>query len=113
MTKRHRMSDKALGMDRPIDRRDFLNGVAVAIGAIGAGGLGGLAEAADPASPWPQDQPGYYPPVLNGLRGSHAGSFESAHDLRDGDFWAQHQALQDTGERYDLIVVGGGISGLS
>ncbi len=41
------------------------------------------------AAPWPQDQPGYYPPVLNGLRGSHPGSFETAHALRDGDFWSQ------------------------
>jgi spermidine dehydrogenase len=111
MTKRRGPSDRALGMDRPIDRRDFLNGVAVAIGAIGAAGLGGIAEAAD--SPWPQDQPRYDPPVLTGLRGSHAGSFENAHELRDGDFWSQHQTLQDTGERYDLVIVGGGISGLS
>ena len=39
MTDRRQTRDGALGMDRPIDRRDFLNGVAVAIGAIGAGGL--------------------------------------------------------------------------
>ena len=32
-----RWSDKALGMGRPIDRRDFLNGMAVTVGAIGAG----------------------------------------------------------------------------
>jgi len=113
MTKQRRPSDKALGMDQPIDRRDFLNGVAVAIGAIGAGGLGGFAEAADPAAPWPQDQPGYYPPVLTGMRGSHPGSFENAHALRDGDFWSQGLALRDTGEHYDLVVVGGGISGLA
>ncbi len=110
MAGRRRWNDRTLGMGRPIDRRDFLNGVAVAIGAIGAPGVG---LAADPASSWPQDQPGYYPPVLNGLRGSHAGSFENAHALRDGDFWSQGLALQDTGERYDLVVVGGGISGLS
>ena len=110
MAGRRRRSDRALGMDRTIDRRDFLNGVAVAIGAIGAPGIG---LAADPATPWPQDQPGYYPPILNGLRGSHPGSFESAHALRDGDFWSQAPAPEDTGERYDLVVVGGGISGLS
>src|SRR5579863_10152370 len=109
MVGRRRWSDRALGVDRLIDRRDFLNGVAVAIGAIGAPGIG----LADPAAAWPQDRPGYYPPILNGLRGSHPGSFEAAHALRDGDFWTQGQALQDTGERYDLIVVGGGISGLS
>jgi spermidine dehydrogenase len=117
MTRRRRTSnrsnDRALGMDRPIDRRDFLNGVAVAVGAIGTGSLGGLAEAAGAASSWPQDHPGYDPPILNGLRGSHAGSFESAHALRDGDFWSQNPAPKDTGERYDLVIVGGGISGLS
>src|ERR1700728_610557 len=100
MAGRRDRSDRALGMDRTIDRRDFLNGVAVAIGAIGAPGIG---LAADPAAPWPQDQPGYYPPILNGLRGSHPGSFENAHALRDGDFWSQALALQDTGERYDLV----------
>ncbi|MEJ0065073.1 MAG: NAD(P)-binding protein [Caulobacteraceae bacterium] len=110
MAGRGRWNDRTLGMGRPIDRRDFLNGVAVAIGAVGAPGLG---LAADPSAPWPQDQLGYYPPILNGLRGSHPGSFENAHALRDGDFWSQGLALQDTGERYDLVVVGGGISGLS
>ncbi|HEY2177491.1 MAG TPA: FAD/NAD(P)-binding protein, partial [Caulobacteraceae bacterium] len=105
-------SDKALGMHRPIDRRDFLNGVAVGIGALGAAGAGAvLAQAA--AAPWPQDAPGYYPPVLNGMRGSHPGSFENAHKLRDGDFWNGEGAPRDTGEAYDLIIVGGGISGLA
>ena len=106
-------SDKALGMDRPIDRRDFLNGLAVGIGAIGAGFGASAAAAQAAATPWPQDAPGYYPPTLTGLRGSHPGSFENAHALRDGDFWANHAALTDTGERYDLVIVGGGISGLS
>ena len=48
--------DQTLGMDRAIDRRDFLNGVAVAVGALGAGlRRGGRAQAA-PA--WPQDRAG-------------------------------------------------------
>jgi len=108
-----RWNDKSLGMNRPIDRRDFLNGVAVAIGALGAGGLAAGPALAQAGAAWPQDQPGYYPPVLTGLRGSHPGSFENAHALRDGDFWDGHAAGQDTGELYDLVVVGGGISGLS
>jgi spermidine dehydrogenase len=101
--------DEQLGMDRRIDRRDFLNGVGVAIGALGLGMAGRAA--ADPPSP--QDSPGYYPPLLTGMRGSHPGSFEAAHSLRDGDFWSDAAGLRDTGEDYDLIVVGGGISGLS
>jgi len=104
--------DKALGMDRAIDRRDFLNGVGVTAGALAGGGLLG-GSAAYAAGVWPQDEPGYYPPALAGMRGSHPGSFENAHRLRDGDFWSGHGAPQDTGEVYDLVVVGGGISGLS
>lgn len=99
---------QALGMDRQIDRRDFLNGVAVGIGAALTGGiLPGIAVAAEPA---PQDQPGYYPPRLTGLRGSHPGSFEAAHALRDGE---APPPPEDLAESYDLIIVGGGISGLS
>ena len=101
--------DRRLGMDRPIDRRDFLNGVALGLGAIAAGALPAQAVAAI----WPQDQPGYYPPALAGLRGSHAGSFEAAHQLRDGAFWQGAGAPKETGETYDLIIVGAGISGLS
>ncbi len=79
--------DRALGMDRPIARRDFLNGVAVTAGASLAGSLlpGAMMPAfAEDAAP--QDRPGYYPPTLTGMRGSHPGSFEDAHKLRDGDF---------------------------
>jgi spermidine dehydrogenase len=47
------------------------------------------------------------------LRGSHPGAFEAAHCLRDGTFFETFPTAQDTGESYDLIVVGGGISGLS
>jgi spermidine dehydrogenase len=99
---------KALGMDLPIARRDFLNGIAMAIGSIGT-----KASAAQLAESWPQDQPDYYPPVLTGLRGSHPGSFENAHALRDGDVRGNRLGSQDTGESYNLVVVGGGISGLA
>jgi spermidine dehydrogenase len=111
MPKTPTSTDKALGMDRPIDRRDFLSGVAVAAGALGGGLL--AATGARAAAAWPQDEGGYYPPALTGLRGSHAGSFENAHALRDGDFWSGHPGPTDTGETYDLVIVGAGISGLS
>jgi spermidine dehydrogenase len=69
-------------MDRRIDRRDFLNGVAVGVGVLGTG-LGAASSALAQGAGWPQDAAGYYPPLLTGLRGSHAGSFEGAHALRD------------------------------
>jgi spermidine dehydrogenase len=57
-----------------------------------------------------QDVTGYYPPALTGLRGSHPGSFEPVHAMRDS---ASVQPGTDLGETYDLVVVGGGISGLA
>jgi spermidine dehydrogenase len=97
-------------MDRPITRRDFLNGVALTVGAaiVPSALLTGCDRQAQP-----EEAPTYYPPALTGMRGSHPGSFETAHGLRDGTFWQHAGKLSDTGERYDLVVVGGGISGLS
>ena len=60
-----------------------------------------------------QNSADYYPPALTGLRGSHPGSFDAAHALRDGTFWDTAGKPVETGETYDLVVVGGGISGLS
>ena len=56
--------------------------------------------------------PPLYPPTQTGLRGNHAGSFEVAHRLRDAQTWNAAD-IHETGEDYDLVVVGGGISGLS
>ena len=98
----------------PITRRDFLNGIPLAIGGAVAGQLlPAYIAAAFGAGQAPQDAPGYYPPALTGMRGSHPGAFEAAHRLRDGDFWSQSSKPAPTGEDYDLIVVGGGISGLA
>jgi spermidine dehydrogenase len=97
-------------MGASITRRDFLNGVALTAGA-----------ALIPPEMWaaaapdlePQGAPGYYPPAKTGLRGSHPGSFENMHQVRDGAFWRDVPKPVETGESYDLVVVGGGISGLS
>ena len=52
-----------------------------------------------------------YPPTKTGLRGSHPGSFETAHALaREGKAFPEPKALN---ESYDLVVVGAGISGLA
>jgi spermidine dehydrogenase len=105
-----KVKDRELGMHRNITRRDFLNGVAVAAGAtmLPTGMLGALDSDADP-----EKSPDYYPPTLTGLRGSHVGAFEIMHSLRDGTFWDDAGKPDDTGEDYDLVIVGGGISGLS
>ena len=111
--------DKKLGMGCPICRRDFLNGFAVAIGAsllpleelLGQDyGPDSSAQEYFLSKGITQQDSRYYPPGLTGMRGSHPGSFEAAHALRDG---REPGNATDPGERYDLIVVGGGISGLA
>jgi len=97
-------------MGRKITRRDFLNGAALTLGAAIVPSSLFLACERQIA---PEQSAGYYPPALTGLRGSHPGSFETAHSLRDGRFWQHAGTVVDTGETYDLVVVGAGISGLS
>ncbi len=93
-------------MKNKITRRNFINGTLMATGAllvpIGCRDETVL-EALDPL---------YYPPALTGLRGSHPGSNTHAHSRawnKKSD-WGSTTKLM---EEYDLIVVGGGISGLS
>ncbi len=104
------MSDK-LTLGPHVTRRDFVQGAAAgSAAAVSALGIAASASAALPAHP--AEPAGYYPPLRTGLRGSHAGSFETGHALRDGE--AVGQALSGpAAEDYDLVVVGGGISGLS
>ena len=111
----NRTRERELGMDRPIARRDFLNGIALGLGGALAGGLlpglPGMRQMLD-AAEFDQDSPGYYPPALTGMRGSHDRSYDVAHAVRDGRF-SGAAAPSATGESYDLVVVGGGISGLA
>jgi spermidine dehydrogenase len=97
-------------MDRAISRRDFLNGV----GAVAAGTLvPGCVSSDDPAEPTLGANGDGYPPARSGLRGSHSGSFEVAHDLAlrgRGDWGPIERADPGT---FDLVVVGAGISGLT
>jgi spermidine dehydrogenase len=82
-----------------ISRRDFLNGVALTV----ASGSPAQQLAAAPAR---------YPPALAGLRGQHDGSFEVAHAFARGGV-NLHTDDAPIDESYDLVVVGGGISGLA
>jgi spermidine dehydrogenase len=102
----HDSRDRELGMHRKITRRDFINGVAVTAGAA-------IMTPHLFAGNQQEKSSANYPPARTGMRGSHPGSFEAAHGLRDGTFWDSAGKPGETGENYDLIVVGGGISGLA
>jgi spermidine dehydrogenase len=98
------MNDRELGMHRPIARRDFLDGIAAAAtGTLLAGSMPGCA-------PRP---PAAYPPQTTGLWGQNNASYAVMHKLRDGTYWPSAPAPRDTNERYDLVVVGAGLSGLA
>lgn len=116
-------AEKKLGMDRPITRRHFLDGVAVGIGAIAASGTIASFLAAcgsgDKGADWAREDylsrssPEYYPPSLEGLRGQYETSNAIPHAIRDGQFWDQAGKVEKTGQHYDLVVVGSGASGLT
>ena len=108
--------NRELGMHCPITRRDFLNGVALGVGGtLASGTLGAekLLAAAALDDYAPEKTANYYPPALMGMRGNHEGSYTYAHGLRDGERWDGDGPAAETGETYDLVVVGGGISGLA
>ncbi|MEO1936071.1 MAG: NAD(P)-binding protein [Myxococcales bacterium] len=98
-------------MKSSITRRDFLNGAALALGAgamLSSRDLLALESATADAGRIGQD---YYPPTLTGMRGNHAGSFEVAHAMAwRGEKPTEYAALDET---YDLVIVGGGLSGLA
>ena len=106
-----RKTDKQLGMHRSITRRDFVQGSSLAVlGAVTSGAASVTATAAAEAAS-ALTAGSYYPPTKTGMRGSHNGAYEVAHALaRQGASFDNPEA---TGEEYDLVVVGAGISGLA
>jgi spermidine dehydrogenase len=91
-------------MDRPIARRDFLDGMAAAAtGVLVGGAMPGCAAQA----------PAVYPPANTGLWGQTDANYAVMHKLRDGTYWQAAPVLRDRNEHYDLVVVGAGLSGLA
>ena len=100
------ISDR-LGLNDPISRRDFVNGVLLT-------GAGFLLDGRAPGIS-PED-------AFNGYGGigdyahSNGNTWEvlsAGHAMRDGAFENRIANATDTGEIYDLVAVGGGISGLA
>ncbi len=98
-------------MKRTITRRDFLNGAALALAAGATLSPRDLLAMEQAAGAPNGIGPDYYPPTLTGMRGSHEGSFEVSHALAWSGQKPTHYTPLD--ETYDLVIVGGGISGLT
>lgn len=98
-------TDEQLGMNKGIARRDFLQAtVLTSLGLM-------LPTSCDFGSKDNESPTNDYPPLKTGMRGSHDGSYETAHALaRQG---VQFGNPTDSNEFYDLVVVGAGISGLT
>ena len=104
------MSDESrlLGLDTPITRRDFLGATLIGSGAVLLG------------CPAPSRAQGL-PPEWNGYagvgdyarsNGNVASVVNAAHGIRDGLYEAKIAEAAPLDESYDLIIVGGGFSGI-
>ncbi len=127
--------DARLGLNRRITRRDFVYGLPAVAGLLaacrverGAGGapgsraIGGAAPQGAPPDLWAQSTGAdlgdewYGPGGVGDYASSHGNTPEVlrvAHEVRDGRFDAGLAGAVDTGESYDLVVVGGGFAGLA
>ena len=109
-------ADRHLGLDRPITRRDFLNGVALGLGGSLASAVAhGVRPVAWRLRRWSRRiAPRYYPPALTGMRGSHDGVVGAGTRAAGRHVLAAGRHRYRHCERlYDLVVVGSGISGLA
>lgn len=109
-----------LGMGRAISRRDFFDGVAMAAGVAALGAAAGCGPGFNNAETGVIGTAGLevptdvrFPPTLHGLQGNTSSALSVPHALRDDRFWQYAGTPEFTGENYDLVVVGGGISGVS
>ncbi len=124
MTRSFSEADRALGLDRAITRRDFLNGVAMTISAVAGPGaqagdaapasasaasanVSGAASAAREGGATPQAA------AAADFVGQTLGAAAALHARRDGAPRVDPPAFVDGGETADLVVVGAGISGLA
>ena len=103
-----RGSGDALGMQEPIDRRDFVNSTLLASGAALLGAL-------SPRQILASDDWTGYAGVGDYAR-SNGNTYEvisAGHQIRDKVFSGNPPKVTDTGEAFDCVIVGGGISGFA
>ena len=107
---------KRLGIAQPIARRDFLNGLAIAIG--GTYGLlshnrtGTGSRFIEQSVEGSEQTPELYPPLRSELRGNYPAAIADFDDIANGKYERLFPG-SDACEDYDLVIVGGGISGLA
>ena len=107
--------DKELGLNKAITRRDFVYGSSLIMGATYTGISGGNENTNDTYS-FDVDSSWYGPGGVGDYASSHGNNPElikAAHKIRSGRYEAELSEAKDTGEEFDLVVVGGGFSGLS
>lgn len=101
--------DAALGMETPITRRDFLGSTLLASGAVLLGGMTPAELLAE------RDEFTGYGGVgeYSASNGNTLDVLEAGHAIRDGLYEPLPKDIVDTGENYDCVIIGGGISGLA
>ena len=107
----------ALGLGASITRRDFINTSLIGSGAALLGMQApGLLRSASAQATLPdvgEDWTGY-----GGIgdyarsNGNTAGVVNAAHGIRDGRYQSSIPNAEDTGETFDMVIVGGGFAGL-
>jgi len=109
--------DHAIGMDSPITRRDFLGSTLLASGAA-------LFGTASPAQLIAEQNQGDSSAAssfdgfggVGEYRTSNGNTWDvvaAGHKIRDGSYERLVSIIRDTGEPFDCVIVGGGISGLA
>ena len=108
MTEKPAIGDTKLGMNDFITRRDFLGSTLLASGAL-------LLESITPAQLLAGDEFTGYGGVgeYSTSNGNTLAVLGAGHTIRDWVYEPLPKDVIDTGESYDCVIVGGGISGLA
>jgi spermidine dehydrogenase len=107
-SKPNESGDAALGLNTPIERRDLLNSTLLAAGSMLLSSIAPFQLLAE------EDWTGYG--GVGDYARSNGNTYEvmtDGHKIRDHVYERASTDAVDTGEEYDCVIVGGGISGLA